>query len=250
MDLAWWQWTVAAIGAFLIGLSKTGVAGLGVFAPAIFALVIPPRQATGAVLPILIAGDIVAISVYRRNAVWSHLWRLLPFAVVGIVIGTLVLGRVDNLQAGRLIGVILLALVVLQIWRGRNPENVEQAAEFLSRSVWLAAAVGVLAGFTTMIANAAATVILLYFIAMRLPKIEFMGTGAWYFFITNLIKLPFSYSLGLITFDSLGFDATMAPFAVVGALLGAVVIHHIDQKRFEQITLVLTVLAAARLVIG
>ncbi len=95
MQLELWQWVVGAIGAFIAGLSKTGIPGLGSLNVALFALAFPVRESVGTVLIILICADLVAITAYRRDASWAHLWRLFPSAAAGIVIGYLALGRVN-----------------------------------------------------------------------------------------------------------------------------------------------------------
>src|SRR5690606_11683714 len=109
MHLETWQWLIALVAAFNIGLSKTGVAGLGVLSVALFALVFPAKESTGIVLLILIAADIVAVVAYRRHAVWIHLWRIFPWAALGIVAGYFVLGHINNQQTARILGVILLS---------------------------------------------------------------------------------------------------------------------------------------------
>ena len=50
---------------------------------------------------------------------------------------------------------------------------------------------GLLAGFTTMIGNLAGAFSNIYFLAMRLPKNNFIGTAAWLFFLINSFKVPF-----------------------------------------------------------
>jgi uncharacterized protein len=242
MHLEMWQWALGALGAFLVGLSKTGLPGLGILNVAIFALAFPARESVGLVLLILICGDIVAVSSYRRDASWPHLLRLFPWAAAGIVAGYFALGRVDDLQMRRLIGTILLSLVVFQYVRSRRstpPDDRPQPAR-----PWLAPLAGITAGFTTMVANAAGPVMMLYLLAMRLPKIVFIGTAAWYFLLLNLFKAPFSASLGLINPASLGVALWLGPFAAFGALVGRPIVKHLNQRMFELITLALTFCAA------
>jgi hypothetical protein len=241
-----WQWAVLILGAFMIGLSKTGIVGLGTFAVAIFALALPARESAGVVLLLLIAADVVAITAYRRHVIWSHLIRLFPWATIGIVLGFLAVGRIDDTQVRRLIGVILVALVVLQMWRQRQARR-DPDAQHVPESLWFAATVGIIAGFTTMVANAAGPIMILYLLAMRLPKMEFLGTAAWYFFLLNCFKVPFSYNLGLINLSSLGIDLRLAPVAVAGALSGRALIPYINQSLFELLAVVFTLLAALRL---
>lgn len=90
---------------------------------------------------------------------------------------------------------------------------------------------------------------ILYLLAMRLPKMEFIGTSAWFFLFLNLFKVPFSYSLGLINPASLRIDLPLIPFAVLGALSGRAIIPHIDQKLFERLALALTLAAGIRMLI-
>jgi uncharacterized membrane protein YfcA len=242
MQLELWQWALGALGAFLVGLSKTGIPGLGILNVAIFALVFPARDSVGLVLVILICGDLVAVSTYRRDASWGHLWRLFPWAAVGVVAGYFALGRVNDLQMRHLIGVILLALVVFQYVRSRRPAPPEGEAR--PARPWLAPLAGITAGFTTMVANAAGQVMELYLLAMNLPKIVFVGSAAWYFLVINLFKVPFSASLGLINPATLSVSLWLGPFAVLGALVGRPIVERLDQRRFELLALALTFAAA------
>jgi uncharacterized membrane protein YfcA len=246
MHFELWQWALACLGAFLVGLSKTGIAGLGVLSVALFALILPARESVGVVLVVLICADIVAVTAYRRQASWRHLWRLFPWTAVGIVIGYLVVGRIDDIQIRRLIGIILLTITAVHVVRRaiRAP-SAPQADQ--PRSIWFAPIVGMLAGFTTMVANAAGPIMILYLLAMGLPKLEFMGTAAWFFFAANLFKVPFSAALGLIDAASLSIDLLLAPFAIAGAVFGRAIIRHIDQRLFEVLALLLTAVAAVRL---
>jgi uncharacterized membrane protein YfcA len=231
MHLELWQWALGALGAFLVGLSKTGIPGLGILNVAIFALVFPARDSVGLVLVILICGDIVAISTYRRDASWPHLLRLFPWAAAGVILGYLALGRIDDVQMRHLIGAILVFLVAFQYIRSRRPAAPKGEPQPIRP--WLAPLAGITAGFTTMVANAAGPVMVLYLLAMRLPKIVFVGTAAWYFFTLNLFKLPFSASLGLINPASLGVALWLGPFAILGALVGRPIISRLNQRVFE-----------------
>lgn len=246
MQLQLWQWALGALGAFLVGLSKTGIPGLGILNVAIFTLVFPARESVGLVLVILICGDLVAVSSYRRDASWVHLWRLFPWAAVGVVVGYLALGRIDDLQMRHLIGIILIGLVLFQYIRSRRTFHSDEEAQ--PSRPWLAPVTGITAGFTTMVANAAGPVMVLYLLSMRLPKIIFVGTAAWYFLVINLFKLPFSASLGLINPASLNVALYLAPFAVFGALIGRPIVERLNQRLFELSALALTFVAAIGMV--
>lgn len=237
-------------GAFVTGLSKTGIAGLGVLAVALFANALPARESTGALLPLLLFADVFGVAFFRKHASWPHLWKLFPWVVAGVVIGYLTLGRLSNTVVQRMIGAILLAMIGLHFWRQyRGARSNGPSADRLPHTWWFSAITGVLAGFTTMVANAAGPVMILYLLAIGLPKLAFIGTGAWFYMCVNAFKVPFSVNLGLITGQSLAMDALLAIPLLPGALLGPVILKHIDQRLFERMALALTIIAAARLLV-
>jgi uncharacterized membrane protein YfcA len=244
MNLTVWQWALLALGAFFTGLSKTGIAGVSVLTVALFANALPARASTGALLPLLLCADVFGVGFFRKHASWPHLWKLFPWVVLGVVGGFFALDRISNAQVQRMIGAILLAMVGLHLWRQRRSG---QLADALPHTWWFAALTGMLAGFTTMVANAAGPVMVLYLLAVGLPKLAFVGTGAWFFMLVNAFKVPFSARLGLITPDSLLMDAALVIPMVPGALLGPLILRHINQRAFEVIALVLTVAATVRL---
>ncbi|HVZ64457.1 MAG TPA: sulfite exporter TauE/SafE family protein [Lacunisphaera sp.] len=240
-----WQWALLVAGALAAGFSKTGIPGLGILFVAVFAIVLPARQATGVVLPLLILGDVFAVVVYRRHAQWRHLWRLLPATLAGIVVGWWVLRKADDAQTARLVGVLLVAMLAVHGWR-RFRARTDPAAPAPSARVF-AVASGLFAGFSTQVANAAGPVMTLYLLAMRLPKLEFVGTGAVFFMLVNWVKVPFMVQLGLINHDSLLLNLWLAPAVMVGALLGRVALPRINTATFEAVALVLAILAVAKL---
>jgi uncharacterized protein len=244
MHLDVWQWTLLSLGAFTTGLSKTGVTGLGVFAVALFANALPARASTGALLPLLLCADVFGVAYFHKHADWSHLLRLFPWVIAGVVGGWLALDHISNLQVQRMIGAILIGMVALQVWRQRQSEGVAKA---LPQTWWFAGVTGVLAGFATMVANAAGPVMMLYLLATGLPKLVFVGTGAWFFMLVNAFKVPFSLHLGLISPSSLALDALLILPMVPGALLGPKILQHLNQRHFEVMALSLTVAAALRL---
>jgi hypothetical protein len=244
VTLTTWQWAILAVGAFFTGLSKTGIAGAAVMTVALFANVLPARESTGALLPLLVCGDIFGVAFFRKHGSWPHLVRLFPWVALGVAIGYFALDRISNLQIQKMIGGILLVMVGLSLWRQFRPD---QASSMVPHTWWFAAITGLLAGFTTMVANAAGPVMILYFLAIGLPKLVFVGTGAWFFMLVNAFKVPFSAHLGLITSHSLVMDAILLIPMIPGALLGPVILRRINQKTFELMVLVLTAIATLRL---
>jgi hypothetical protein len=236
-----WQWALAIVAAMIVGVAKMGIAGLGMLSVAIFAQLLPAKQATGIVLPLLCFGDIVAVAWYRRHAKWQHVWRLFPWTAAGVVIGYFALDRVTERQAKTMIGAIVLALAITHIVRRRiSGHEAEHGA-------WYPPTIGVLAGFTTLVANAAGPLMAVYFLAMRLPKMDFVGTGAVFFLIMNFFKVPFMIHLGLINAASFELNLILLPAVLAGTWLGRKLLVKIDQRVFENIALALSVIAGLKL---
>lgn len=235
------QWVLAAIAAFIVGFSKAGIGGLGMLAVVIFAQILPAKQATGIVLPLLCFGDILAVLAYRQHAQWKHVWRLFPWTAAGVLIGYFALGRLGEREARVLIAVIVLSLVGLHLLRRRR------AGQETEHGSWFAPAIGVLAGFTTLVANAAGPLMAVYFLAMRLPKMDFVGTGAVFFLLLNLFKVPFMVNLGLINAASFAVNLWLVPVVLLGGWLGRKLVMRVDQRAFENIALALSVVAGLKL---
>lgn len=240
-----WQWALLYGAALISGFSKTGIPGISMLSVAIFAAVLPAKQATGVVLPMLIFADLFAWFIYRKHLEWRRVGRLLPWALAGLVLGWFALGRVSDSGAARLIGAILAVMLGLHVWRRWRRAD-EMAAH---APIWFGPAMGLFAGLTTMIANAAGPVMTLYLLAMRLPKLEFLGTGAAFFLLINWIKVPFMTQLGLINFESLTLNLWLLPAVAAGALLGRPVVERVNQRLFENLALALAALATVKLLV-
>jgi uncharacterized membrane protein YfcA len=242
------QWLLAALGAFMVGVSKSGITGLSILSVALFTHIFPSsKQASGIVLPLLIFGDFVAVFSYRRHTQWRYIWRLFPFTAAGVVIGYFTLGSVSDRHARVMIGAIIVSLAALSYWRRYGSAQSDVAASH--RSWVFAASVGVVAGFITLVANAAGPLMAIYFVSMRLPKLEYVGTAAVFFLCLNLFKVPFMVGLGLITVHSFGFNMLLAPAVVLGAFVGRWLVTHINQALFEQIVLALSAIGGLLLLL-
>ena len=238
------QWTLAVAAAFGMGISKAGFPGMSLVHVVVFALIFGARNSTGIILPMLIAADVLAVRAFQQHARWIYIRRMLPAAVVGIVAGFALMGRLNEAAFAPLIGVIVLSLTALQIGRMARPDVLAD----VPHSHAFAWTMGLLAGITTMIANAAGPVVRLYALSVSLPKFELVGTVAWFFFIVNLVKVPFSVWLGLIRTDTLTLNLILVPAVFAGVAIGRWLTHRVPQRLFDGLLLAFAVLAALRLV--
>lgn len=227
----------------MIGVTKTGIPGLGILVVPLMALVMPTEKSVGTLLGILILADLFAIAYHRHNAKWSHVARLLPAALAGIIAGYFGLQKLDGGQLKPIIGGIVLIMLAINFWRERTGGKDTQ----IPTQLWFAAIMGFLAGVTTMMANAAGPVMIIYLMAMRLPKMEFVGTSAWFFFIVNWLKVPFSTKLDMMNAASVKLDLMMLPFIAIGAVAGIYFLKQIPQKAFKIVVQILAAAAAVKL---
>ncbi|MEQ6901836.1 sulfite exporter TauE/SafE family protein [Nocardioides sp. YIM 152588] len=243
-------WLVLAAGAALVGVAKTAVSGAGALAVVLFVAVLPARESTGTLLPLLLVGDLVALAVYRRHADWAVLARVLPGVVPGLLLGAWFLGVAGDGTVQLAIGVLLLVLLVGQLLAGpRLQAMAASEAGPGGAPTALALAAGVGAGFATMTANAAGPLMTGYLLLLGLPVLGFLGTVAWFFFLVNLAKLPLSSGLGLITRDGLLLDLALVPALLLGAWAGVHAIRRVDRGTFERVALAAGIMSAGVLVV-
>ena len=238
------QWLLAVAGALGMGISKAGFPGMSLVHVLVFALVFGARNSTGIILPMLIAADVLAVRAFRQHAQWVYIRRMLPATVVCIVVGFALMGRLDEKAFAPLIGVIVIVLSVLQAGRMARPDLLAD----VPHSPAFAWTMGLLAGITTMLANAAGPIMTLYALSVSLPKFELVGTIAWFFFIVNLVKVPFSVWLGLIRTDTLTLNLVVVPVVFVGIAIGRWLTHRVPQRLFDGLLLAFAFVAALRLV--
>lgn len=234
-DFAAWQWLLGAVCAFVIGIAKTGLPGVGSFvAPLMVLAVGDARHAAAWTLPILSTADVFAVAYWRRHAEAGKLFSLVPWVAVGMAGGALALS-LSELVLRRMIGVVVVLMLAVHLWRKRNPQaQVAGSPPFY----------GVASGFASTIANAAAPVMNMYLLSRKLTKEQFVATGAWFFLVINLAKIPIYSWHQLFSRTSLTFDAVMVPVVVCGAVMGLWLVHRVPQRVFDTLIIILTTISA------
>lgn len=242
---------VVGFAVLLYGFSKTAMPVAGVVAGPMLAAALGPTTAAGFAVPLLLLGDLIGLLYFRQHANWSVIRKIVPGVLVGFVITALLFAFASTSVVARVIGVLLLISVGLEILRRRGPDSDIEGPEVEGPGIQRLEAgfFGTLTGITTMAANAGGTAMTLYLVKMRVPMLTFMGTSVWFFFILNLIKVPFVIPLGLITPQSLLANLWFAPVLVAGTILGITTFRRMNQTWFERIALTLSALASLWLVI-
>lgn len=243
LDLNPLQWLTFAGAAFMIGLSKAGLKGLGMVLVVLMASAFPAKASTGLVLPMLITGDIMAVIYYRRDADWSYVWRLIPAAAIGVVMGVWIGEGLDDETFGNILAAIVIFGLLLLVWQERRPPS-----QHFIRHPLVSSFTGLAGGFTTMVGNAAGPVMSVYLLATRLPKREFIGTAAWFFLIINWIKVPFHvWSWKTISWQSIQLNLFVIPAILIGFWIGIKVVALIPEKAFRYFVMIVTAITALKI---
>jgi uncharacterized membrane protein YfcA len=227
------------IAAFIIGLSKAGLKGIDMLNVTIMAIVFGGKASTGIVLPLLCVADIAAVFYYNRHAQWKHFWKLIPWMVIGILIGVYTGKDLDETVFRKVMALIIIVTVVIMVWMEiRKKVKVPTNLLFVSST-------GLVAGFTTMLGNLAGAFSNIYFLAMRMPKNDFIGTAAWVFLVINLFKLPFQVLYWKnINATSLLTDLYLLPTLALGFWAGIKIVTRIKDDNYRKAVIVLTLIGS------
>ncbi len=232
---------VASIVGVILGVTKAGIPSISALGIAVLALVLPPVESSGVVLVVLMVGDVVALWLYGRHADWRALRRLVPTVLVGLAVGYLSLRLLDAETGNRLVGLVLVVagggevlrrMLARRAQRSGSPVGDDDVRHRLTQG-----GLGALAGASTMIANAGGPVMTVYLVRADMATTTLMGTQTWFFFVLNVLKLPFSIGLGLVQAESLRMSAVMIPGLLVGAWLGRLFATRVPRAVFEAVAL-------------
>jgi hypothetical protein len=220
--------------ALLIGVSKGGLGGpvpVSLTAP-LLSLVIPVSQAVGIVLPLLIFADMFALYFYWRKWDMRYIRLMLPAAVIGVVIGSLLLATLSNDALRKIVGAFTLIAV---LYKAANDQI--KSLEYVPRP-WHGQFAGWAAGFGSALANVGAPPFTAYLLLQRdMTPITFVGTTTLFFAIVNLLKLPGFLSTGVLDTRLLLSIAWVAPIIPFGVWAGRWIVQRMNAVFFERLML-------------
>ena len=233
------NFSLAFLAAIILGLGKAGVKGLGGVIVTIMALVFGGKSSTGVLIPLMIVADILAVIYYHRHTQWKLLLKLLPSMVLGVLIGVVIGKGISEVLFKQIMAFLILFTVAIMIWMDRKKSKDIPQHWFFSSSM------GLISGITSMIGNLAGSFANIYFLAMRLPKNEFIGTAAWLFFIINVFKLPFHiFVWKTVTTETLFLNLFLIPAIAIGFTLGISIVKRINNDTYRKFILIATAVGA------
>ncbi len=242
-DLEFTQWILVIVVAFLVGISKTGLTGLLTMVIPVLAAIFGGKASTGIILPMLIVGDILALVYYKRHAEKEDILKLLPWTGAGLILGLTVGSYIDDVQFKALIAISVLLCLIILIYFEIKEDGVK-----VPKGIWFHAFTGILAGFTSMIGNAAGPIFSVYLLAKSVDKNNYLGITAWFFFIVNVSKLPLQIFIWKnIDLQIMFLTAVLIPAIVIGGVIGAYIVKKLDDKVFRYLIIGMTAVVSVKL---
>ncbi|MCL2472137.1 MAG: sulfite exporter TauE/SafE family protein [Treponema sp.] len=238
-NLLTWQWVAWIILGLFIGVSKTGFNSITAVIVPVIALIFGAKESTGIILPMLIFADVMAVSYYHREVEWKYVFKPLPWALAGFAAAILADKLVPVQEFKYLMGSSIFVGLVVMIWNDHRSKDNPPPSGW-----WFSALFGIAGGFSTMIGNIAGPIMAVYLLSMKLPKKNFVGTTAWFFFIINLLKLPVQILFwNNITTKTLLFDLTLVPVIIIGAVLGVFLVKVISESLYRKTVVILSMIS-------
>jgi len=225
LELTALGWAVTAFAVLLTGISKAGLGGaLGGLAIPLMVLWLSPRDAVAVLLPVLIAIDWAGMRAWRGKAAADELRRLIPAALLGIAVASLLFGLLSDRWLKLALGIITVGFALhrlVGLTRPRGPSS--------QRWAWLS---GATSGFTSTFAHAGGPPLVMYLLGRGLPRETYVATTVFFFAVINLVKVPFYAGLGLFARDTLLTSLMLLPLVPIGVWLGLRLLTRIPEQPF------------------
>ncbi len=245
-DLSWSDWLFAFLATLSLGINKAGIKGLGPIIVTLMALVFGGKASTGVLIPLMILADIFAVTYYHRHTQWKFLRKLLPSMFAGVLLGVWLGNYISEYVFKQVMALFILLTIIIMVWMDRKSQSSDTVQSQKVPKHWtFSSGMGLISGITSMIGNLAGSFANIYFLAMRLPKNEFIGTAAWLFFIINVFKLPFHiFVWETVTVRSFMVDLFLIPAIVIGFFVGFALVKLINNDMYRKFILVVTAAGA------
>jgi len=228
----------------LYGIAKSGLGGsISLISVPLMTLVMPLTQALAIILPILIFSDIVAVYRFRKEFDFSTLKLIVPFAGIGIFVGSLTFSYFSEDILKFIVGLMGFLFTAHYFLLKKDKEE-KSIKSFLKGSIC-----STIAGFTSFCVHAGGTPTSIYLLPLRMKKEVYVGTRVIFFTFVNLFKLPFYLHLSMLNLQTFKQSITLLPLAILGIFIGYKILKIIDEKLFYNILYILILVTSSKLII-
>lgn len=231
---------LAVLATIFAGISKGGFGSGAAFASsALMALVLPPMQALGLMLPLLMLIDVVSLPHYWRRWSWPESKVLLFGSIPGVALGVALFSVANDDVLRLLIGGVALGFVLWQLWPRK------QARAKLPN--WVGLIAGTTAGFTSFVSHAGGPPVAVFLLTRGIDKTTYQATTVLIFWVINIAKaIPYAF-LGVFSLEVLIADLWLAPFAILGTWIGVKAHYLVSERVFFGLTYLLLTVTGSKL---
>lgn len=238
------QVAVAAVAVTLVGLAKGGLGGAtALFGMVILSTVVPPVQAAGILLPILIVMDVVSVTIWRGQWDMGVLRIMLPGAMLGIGIGWATAAMVSDDAVRLIVGTIAMSFALRWAWSLRGATPAPRPHDAARATFW-----GTVAGYTSFVAHAGGPPYQIYTLPLRHKPTTYTATSVLFFAIVNTVKLVPYFFLGQFAANNLATSALLMPISILAVMGGAGIVKRLRAAVFYPVMYIFIFFVSIKLV--
>ena len=227
----------------LFGIAKSGLGGsIALISIPLMTISMPLTTALGIILPILIFSDFIATYKYRKEFDLGTLKLIVPFAAIGIIIGSLTFSYFSEELLKFIIGLMGFLFAGHYFFFKKNKEAVSE------KNLLKGGICSTVAGFTSFSVHAGGTPTSIYLLPLRMKKEIYVGTRIIFFTFVNLIKLPLYINLSMMNLETFKQSLILFPVALIGILIGYQLLRIIEEKLFYNILYALIFITSSKLI--
>ena len=227
----------------LFGIAKSGLGGsIALISIPLMTISMPLTTALGIILPILIFSDFIATYKYRKEFDLETLKLIVPFAAIGIIIGSFTFSYFSEELLKFIIGLMGFLFAGHYFFLKKNKEAKSE------KNLLKGGICSTVAGFTSFSVHAGGTPTSIYLLPLRMKKEIYVGTRIIFFTFVNLIKLPLYINLSMMNFETFKQSLILFPVALIGILIGYQLLKIIEEKLFYNILYALIFLTSSKLI--
>jgi len=247
-------WLVCALSVFTVSITKSGFGGsMGALSAPILLTVLPPNIALAVLLPLYLIADVWTVFIWRGYSVWRLLGWMCLFAIIGQILGWLLISYIDDEILKLFIGIIALITSVrfylqkaqIQLIKIKKTHHKQIRDRFKLRAgIWCS-----LSGFSSFVSLTGGIPVQVFMLPMKIQRFFVVGTLAWYFLIINVAKVPFFLDLNWFTAETLFTSLCLVPVVPFGVWTGRWLNRNMSDTVFYHLAHITLIILGLRLVI-
>ena len=233
-------WILAVLAVLAVSISKAGFGGaMGSLSVPFLIFVLPPKQALGVLLPLFLVTDVWVVYIWRNMLEKRILLVMCVFGIIGQIVGWLLFDYLNDKILTGLIGAISLITSFNYAWRRIRPmkKSSLEIAKSVSKRIFQRGTIWCgLSGISSFVSLSGGIPAQIFLLPQALPRQSFVGTLCVYFFVINIMKIPFYFEIGIFSESTLAISIWLLLVIPIGVFVGKWLNTHMSDKIFYDIS--------------